>query len=343
MKFDRYFFEQIFSVAKGLHQLHSADIYHLDISAGNIFISVQQDNNQVELNEQTTKTGNTLSENEANTNIESTSNYKFKLGDFGFSRCKDTLFMFKHFTNKKYTRYPPEIFTDMKDFLVIGPHSDWYEFGKMLMFLGEIEISYHSSCAILTLLHPLTDDSIIHRWGWDSISKYFEYLLDALAISDGPWVAINIGAFKNEYPTITIKVNDQYIDTQFIPVLQRDQFSSTAFIVGIENQLILKYPGVVCYFDITIPIFYEYLGPDDIWITSELTNGVPKVLRRKDIFAFQKEQLYSVCFCINCCQCKEIVEKYCAIGIRYNKVIERIENFIPRPPNSTKKIFRLLM
>ena len=137
-KFDRYFFEQIFSVAKGLHELHLAGMYHLDISESNIFVSMQQDNNQVGLNEQITDADNISSENEASTSTKSTGNYKFKLGDFGLSCCNDTLFMFTHFTDKKYTRYPPETFIDMKDFLVIGSHTDWYEFGKLLMYLGEI-------------------------------------------------------------------------------------------------------------------------------------------------------------------------------------------------------------
>ena len=120
----------------------------------------------------------------------------------------------------------------------------------------------------MTLLHPLitylTEDSVIHRWGWDNISKYFEYLLNVLAISDGPWVAINVGAFKNEYPTMTINNHNKEFNANFNTVFFREQFSSTYFFIGIGNYLTLTYPKVLNWFIVAIPVFYEYVDPADI-------------------------------------------------------------------------------
>ena len=336
-QFNRYFFEQLFSLAKELNDLHIAGIYHLDISPSNIFVSQtkKEEEKQDEiqrLEESLQELINSFENIDAfstdinNNNKELT--YKLKWGDFGLANNEGECNSFcQKDSFRKYTRYPREYFIGMEEMDSIGPHSDWYSFGKLLSHLGKEEAYRVGSLKIFSLFHilitGLTDDSIKNRWGWKEISIHFDRILKDFEEETSPTIATSLGVFNQ----------DSYQEKNFIRNGANDQEvrSYGNYFISVIKFIVTKFMPIKNYanFQVDILEIYEYLAEDWITIISEITNGNLRRLRKGDVVVFQKIQPnYSVCFCGTFCKNLSKRGKYCLYKGGIEKVIERIEQRI---------------
>ena len=212
IKLNKYFYEQIFLLAKRIHFFHQHGAIHLDIKNNNIFVIETE-------------------KNISGSQSEQNDSYELILGDFGSScqlgKCN---YLGKAEDVHRYPSYPRELFANSSPYPV-GTYSDWYEFGTMLRQISLSFPKIKDRNAFFWMFNPLIMGLVVDnpdsRWNWNDVEKYFEELLSsdlrsstcAFIYFDHDSLAAELYFKKNEASTRTTCSLDSDVAFELQPII----------------------------------------------------------------------------------------------------------------------------